>query len=414
MIGPMEQPSPLQEAPSAAGDDRLRRRPSPVLLYWIGFLADVGAGIVVVALPFAAMQLGATVSAVGIIGGLFMGLYAVACLLVGPFIDRVRPRRVMLFGQIAQGAVSLLMGLAGQQWLLLALSGSFGALMVTIWPPALSWLSHGHEGPTLNRRLAWFNVSWCSGLVLGPLIGGVLYGRLGPLAAFSAAALVLAGSGLLALLVTEPQPTPHHGRREEEAGPVIAARPDAAVFRFMARVSVVVCTAAAGLQRFQVPSLAKSLRVSEEVFGFVMFLLSLGNMICFLVLGRTQRWHYRAWMLWAAQLAIAAATLWLVRAQHAWQLAVVAAATGLCGGIAYSSSLYYGVSGGRRRAALAAIHEMLLSAGFVTGAIGSGMLSRHYELRTPYPVLATVIAAAVFVQIVAYIIVMLRVRSRGL
>ncbi len=386
---------------------------SPALLYVIGFLADIGAGIVVLALPYAAKRLGAEVGVVGLVGGAYMGCYALGCLAGGAFIDRLRPRGVVLVGQWAQAAVALAIGLTDRQDVLIVLTGLYGALMVTIWPPVLSWLSHGYEGAPLNRRLAWFNVSWCSGLVIGPLIGGYLY-EWNPFSPFVAAAVVLAVSGLLALLVTEPQPRPH--RAHEQRPPLPAGfvpRPDAALFRFMARVSIVVCVAMAGMQRFQVPSLATSLGISVRTFGAIMLLMSLGNMACFVVLGRTHRWHYRASILWGAQVVLAVATASLVFARGPWLLAAVAVATGVSGGIAYSSSLYYGVSGGRRRGALAAIHEMLLSGGFVIGAIGSGALSQRFELQTPYPVSAAVLLLAVAVQVAAYGVFRTRGKPQG-
>ncbi len=386
-------------AASASGGER-----RVVLLYVIGFVVDVAAGIVVVALPYAARHLGAEVRAVGLVGGVYMGGYALGCLKLGALIDHFRPRGVLICGVIGQALLALGIGFAPGQGTLIACAAAFGVLMVAVWPPLMSWLSHACEGAVLNRRLSWFNVSWCSGLVVGPYIGGGLF-ELSPLAPFAAAAAILVLSALLTFLVTEPQPDALRHRRQQPLPAGFVARPDAGVFRFMARVSVVVCTAMAGVQRFQVPLLAESLHIGPAAFGRIILTLSLGNMICFLALGRTQRWHYRASLLWGAQLVLAAAMGSLAFADSGWHLATVATVTGLAGGVAYSSSLYYGVSGGRRRAALAAIHEMLLSAGFMMGAIGGGELSQRYGLVSPYRFCALVLVGAVLIQVGAYTMV---------
>lgn len=387
-----------------------RREGSAALLYVMGFLADVAVGIVMVALPYAGMRLGAGVGTVGLIGGVYMGGYGAGCLLGGPFIDRFRPRTALGLGQILQGCAALAMMAAGRRESLIVLVAAFGGLMVAVWPPMMSWLTHGHEGVSLNRRIGRFNVSWCSGLVVGPFIGGLLYDQVGPTAPFIAAAGVLGVSGLLTFFVTEPQPDVIRRRASgpETETPGLAPPPEAAAFRFMGRISVVVCTAITGMQRFQVPALAKTLEIGPSTFGAIMLALSLANMIGFMALGRTHRWHYRLSLLLGAEAVLAAATASLVFARSGWHLAAVAMVTGACASVAYSSSLYYGVSGGRRRGALTAIHEMLLAGGFMIGAIGSGALSQRFELRTPCLVGAAMLGCAVFVQVVVYTAARLR------
>jgi len=386
-------------------------RTSTFLLCAVAFLADVAAGLVVIALPFAATRLGAELGPVGLIGGLYMGAYARACLAAGPFIDRFRPGGVLVAGQFVQAAVSIGIALTGRLSVLIVLVGAYGVLMVTVWPPLMSWLAHGHEGASLNRRIGWFNVSWCSGLVVGPVLGGRLY-ELSPIAPFIAAAIVLAAGALLTTAVTLPQPAAIRPRGAPcPAAPTPVLRPDAAVFRLMARISVVVCTAIAGMQRFQVFGLAEALEVRKATWGLVMAGMSLANMAGFLLLGRTHRWHYRPAVLWGAQIMLAVAPVSLVLARGAWHLGTVAVITGLCGSVAYSSSLYYGVSSGQRRGALTAVHEMLLSAGFVIGAIGSGAMSQRFDLWTPYPTAAAVLGCAVLAQVILYRAARLRMPS---
>ena len=57
------------------------------------------------------------------------------------------------------------------------------------------------------------------------------------------------------------------------------------------------------------------------------------------------------------------------------------------------------VSGGRQRERNAAIHEIVLAAGFAVGSFGGGVLGQVYGVRTVYGIVAGVIAAALFLQV---------------
>ena len=61
--------------------------------------------------------------------------------------------------------------------LLILLSGLIGVSMSTFWPFLMGWLSTGHEGKKLNRRLGLFNIAWSSGSLISPLLGGYLVER---------------------------------------------------------------------------------------------------------------------------------------------------------------------------------------------------------------------------------------------
>jgi len=282
---------------------------------------------------------------------------------------------------------------------LIALVAVLGAMMLALWPPLMSWIAHVQEGPVLNRRLGRFNVAWCAGLTIGPFLGGSLF-ELNPYVPFAAAAALHLIVVLLASASRAPH-VPHHTK--ELDGPASLPRDRLAdLFRLMARVALGFGFLSMGIQRFQLATLARHLGIREAVFGAVMFVLSLSMASTFLILGRTHRWHYRAGCLWGAQLLLAAATSALFWADHPYELSLIAAVTGACVGVLYSSSLYYGATGRGKRTSRMAIHEMLLSAGMLIGSVGSGRLSEAYTLRTPYPLCAALILAGVVVQMAIY------------
>jgi len=53
-------------------------------------------------------------------------------------------------------------------------------------------------------------------------------------------------------------------------------------------------------------------------------------------------------------------------------------------GFAYSSHLYYGACGSRKRSAPMAIHEVTLSLGVIVGSGSGGYISEHFGPYYPY------------------------------
>ena len=66
--------------------------------------------------------------------------------------------------------------------------------------------------------------------------------------------------------------------------------------------------------------------------------------------------------------------------------------------------ILYGVSGGVRRARRMAIHELVLSVGFVIGAFGGGWVTDHISLRAAYPICAGLLIAGMAAQAIVFIV----------
>jgi predicted MFS family arabinose efflux permease len=68
----------------------------------------------------------------------------------------------------------------------------------------------------------------------------------------------------------------------------------------------------------------------------------------------------------------------------------------------YVSHLYYGVSRSTKRSGSMAIHEFLLSIGFVTGSFGGGLLSDHFGPYMPYWFGLSAIGVGIVLQILIW------------
>lgn len=385
--------TPAQPAPIAA-------RASALYAVAVGF--SMANGLSSVLLPLTAIALGASPSRVGLVGACYMGGYGLMCLLIGPHLDKVKPRNCLLMGNVVYVLIALLMGFTHTVNLIIALTLIYGVLMVLIWPPLMSWVAHGLDGPNLNRRLGRYNISWCSGMIIGPFLGGWL-AQYDPRMSFGVlAALHLCLVALTGLTRTRQPETARAQQAGSDATNGHVLHPQNDLYKLMARIAMVCGFLAVGIVRFQYPVLADSLLISKETFGTVILTFSLANTVAFGVLGKTHYWHYRAWMLWTSQAVLAISLALSSLIHNPVQMIAIAAAIGTFVTLTYTSSLYYGVSGQTQRTRMTAIHELLLSTGTVLGSVVGGYLTEWAGLTATYPICAAIILGGIACQIMVY------------
>lgn len=371
-------------------------------LYVPVLLNATSAGSLALVIPFEVHRLGGSAAVIGAAGGIFMSAYVLALLLLGSRVDPFDPRTLVLVGLTLTAATVLIMRFAPNVIILLAANVCYGMLAGLFWPPIMGWISSGHEGPRLNRRLSLFNMSWSTGMIIGPPIGGYLYEFEPALPFYVCTACLIA-----AILVVAVIRSPVTGQTIEVAvnangdgADVGAERND--VFRPMARIAHLLSYVAVGVFRYQVPSLALVLGISAARFGRVLMCLSISMAATFYLLGRTQRWHYRLGAFFVAQIVLILTVLALLVVERWWEMAACMLIGGACVGVTYSSDLFYGVSGGVRRARRMATHELILSVGFVIGSFGGGWITDHVSLRATYPICAALLLAGLVAQAVVY------------
>lgn len=361
------------------------------------FLISVCGGMVMLMAPFEVHRLGGSATAMGGIGGLLTVTYIVACVLLSSRVDRFDPKQLVQMGVVLQGVMFLLLALSPNLTVLFVAAAVYGTLPGLVWPPVMGWISTGHEGPNLNRRLSHFNLSWSTGMMIGPMIGGVLYEIHHTIPFFSATVMLIPA---LAIIMHIPSPR----SAGETGGPSGGELPNdfdarrTAVFRPLARIAIFLAYMAVGVFRFQLPSLALHLNIRTSVVGGVMMGLSIAMAAAFYVLGRTHRWHYRFSVLFLAQVILGGSVLALLLVDTWPQMAWCVIVGGLCVGVCYSSNLFYNVSGGTQRARLMAIHELLLSSGLVVGSTGGGWITDWISLRAAYPACSAMILAGLLAQ----------------
>jgi len=374
----------------------LRWRRSAAALYVAALLFSLQIGVVMTAVPWRVMALGGSESAVGLAGGLQMGVYAVGCILLGPFADRIGPKRLVMLATAGITLTTAAMTQAESVKALLTLVGINAVLTSMFWPPVMGWVSTGHEQAGLNRRLGTFNLCWSSGLIVGNFLGGLLFG-VRPWLPFAVGSTVMLTAFVSVASARKQRPQPVFGA--DSSQDLQGAEP-LPLFRLMARIALFSGWIALGAMRYPFASFLKDdLAAGADVHGAIGAGISFALMTGFFLLGRTHRWHYNYGLFWLSQMLIVLMVALIFTCRTPWQAAGVSVAAALAMSVVYASNLYYGVSGGKRRAGSMAIHEILLATGFVTGSLGGGFVAEWLGPRRVFPLAAAAVLLGVAVQV---------------
>ncbi|WP_371803113.1 MFS transporter [Candidatus Lokiarchaeum ossiferum] len=150
-----------------------RLTPQHLIIYLIMFTEIIGFAIVYPILPYIGFDLGLNELEIGFIGSIFSFCQLFASPITGKLSDRFGRRPLLIFSQISTLMGFVLLGFAGKIWILVTariIDGLFGSNM-TVCQAALSDIT-AHE----NRTTVYSYSSgiFGAGLIVGPLIGGLL------------------------------------------------------------------------------------------------------------------------------------------------------------------------------------------------------------------------------------------------
>ncbi len=393
----------------------LLRGPHPLPLYVAAFFQAGAGGIWFVAMPFVVKRLGGTDTQLGLCLGLWFVAYLIGCLTAGGILDRFNARNAVRFGAAANAVINtgilitVIIARGSDSpvallWLIIAFSALSGLLTAFFWPPLMGWLSTGYEGPELNRRLGRHNTAWSFGALVTPYFGGLLVERS---STWPFAAIIVLMLFSFSAITLGKGPGARNASNDANRGPVGLGRIPLDVapellgrFRWMARIALLTAFVCIGLVRTQLAVLFRyELGFTESQYGTAMMIMCLAGFVIFVTAGKWHQWHYKLFIFVAGQLLLLASMLMILKGSS---LSILFAATALVGAgqaFMYSSHLYYGVSGGTRRSGRMAIHEFLLSAGFVIGSLAGGFLSDHFGPFMPYRFGLTVVALGLCIQL---------------
>jgi len=392
-------------------------------LYGSAFAMATSLSVLWTAMPFIIRNIGGTEEHVGYIWAFNMLGYMLCLLLTAVMLGHLAPRHATRAAAAAMFLATLVMvfvvyyAIARDQlgrpaliWTMIATGTLSGAAMSLFWPFLMSWVSADYEGPVLNRRLGTYNGTWSSAAIIGPLIGGVLVdiNTMGPVVVGAVCLIVCfvllclahdgsAGSAVSVLPVNAPETSFDHG---------LLLR-----FKWMARIALFSSWVCLGITRSQFALLFTGLGFSETQFGIMITIFGICNFMVLTGAGRLAFWHFKPVLLLSVHVILALSIFMIIYGRTLWAFVPAFVIMGYGFGFAYSSHLYYGACGSKKRSAQMAIHEVTISLGVIVGAGAGGYLSGNFGIYWPYWFSIIVLALGLIAQVIVWIV--LKPRRHG-
>lgn len=392
-------------------------------LYGAAFVMAISLSVLWTAMPFIIRNIGGTEEHVGYAWAANMLGYMLCLLFAATMLGHLNARHATRASAAAMFLATVVMivvvwhvlasdqlGRAALIWTMIAAGVLAGAAMSLFWPFLMAWVSADYEGAILNRRLGTYNGMWSAAAIIGPSMSGLLVDNstLGPIAAS------VAGLAICFVLLCLAH--------DESAGTAASVRPldapeisfDETVllrFKWMARVALFCSWACLGVSRSQFALLFTGLGFSETQFGILVTIFGVCNFLVLTGAGRLGFWHFRPALLLGVQVILAVSLFLIIFGRTLWAFVPAFMIMGFGFGFAYSSHLYYGACGSKKRSAQMAIHEVTLSLGVIVGSGAGGYLSGRVGDYSPYWFAIAVLALGLIAQVVIWVVS--KPKSRG-
>lgn len=381
------------------------------------FLTDFALMAGATAVPFFTRnQLGGGATLIGVMSGAGPLSYSLACLASSRYVARARnglhfaAAGLVLFALFFT-VFPLFRSVPVNMALLV---GAFAAL-AHIWPALHSWVGAEPDPRSRSRHMIAFNIAWSTGFATAPLAAGPLYdyNYVLPFALIAAASI-----GALAVVMTLPHEKAYFGAASSEQ---LDARRGhdrrSEAFLYAAWLGTGVANALAAVTRSvftkQVDDLLRAGELTligplpppealrdapATLYSWLAFALCITTAGCFLVLGRTARWHHRfSWQV-ATQVAAAGAFVVLGTTHMLAVMFLCFIVVGANLGMAFFASTYYSLANPELKHRRAAINEFGVGVGSFLGASVFGFIGERYGLQLPYLLTPALVAAALAVQ----------------
>ncbi len=338
---------------------------------------------------------------IGVLAGVWSLTYVFGCLVVRPWFNRVLPRFLIVGSTAVMAGLVLCMTLVSTYWRVLPLYGAFGLVLSLFWPPLMGWVSTGVEGRDLGRVIGRYNMSWCSGAVISPFLCGWLSGMDARYPLFFAIGLLL----IICVSVSGASrwlPGIGSDRMTGALHDTLPGAKDSSCpLRFPAWIGLYVSFFGVGTLTSVFPLVAlEAWATSETAIGMAFTGRGLANVVGFVVLGRIHGWQHKRLPMIAAQWVAVAAFAALSLAGSFPVAAAWLAVFGISGAMSYASSFFHGAAGSLNRARRMAVHESILAAGLISGAVAGGWMYEQMASNRVFAVVSLLMAILTCLQIV--------------
>lgn len=378
----------------------LLRAGKEVVIFPSVFLVAFGVGVTMLGMVFHLREaLGATPSQVGSLSAVWALSYILGCIFMRPVFQRAVPQSLMLISTLFMFLFLLCILFVKALLIAYVLYSMYGFVESLFWPSTMGWLSRGVEGSSLSKKMSIYNFSWSMGMIIGPLVAGLLssIGTVFPLT-MGCGTYLLTSILILVAGITFPR------IREEAIAGVIETeeenRKDRSTFlRYPSWVGLFTTYVVIGMLLSIFPLYgAEGLGFSKGMIGFLLQVRALCATVGFVLLGRTDVWHFKPHQILFGQ-AILAGTVFCMRSALSPLVnGILIALIGFCMALSYFNSIFHGVSGSFQRTGRMAIHEAILSAGLIIGSSGGGFVYQRFTMQRVYTLCAFAVFFGLLIQ----------------
>jgi DHA1 family multidrug resistance protein-like MFS transporter len=356
------------------------------LLYACAFLMDAASSAMVVSRSPFGMLLGATPFELGVLGSAATVPYAFSTLLFGRLSDRLGRRRLVLAGVACLTPLFALMPASKTPLQFGLLLATWSFVMGAYWPPLQAWIGDLRPAGLVGRALTWFNVGWSTGVMVGSLVGGLLF-EAHPSWPFRFSLTCCVA--IVGVVLLSPRPIAAVPQHSETPATNPLTQPQNGRLVYLGWLANAVSFFLSGTVYSLFPSLAAALVADGWFWAAIAATLAGSRTVGFLLVIRLEPWLYRPSALLATYGGLGVAMVTVVLTRALWPFFVAMALLGLCNAFSYSWSLLHSVENQSRKGATASCHESILRLGDFSGAFLAGASAQGWGLRAPY-VLCTV------------------------
>jgi MFS family permease len=355
-------------------------------LYLTIFLISTAYGTITFLLPVYAEGLEATYIELGLLGSIGSVVYTVMTIFTGLMLDRFERVRFYLVFTGFGAMVAVLFSFTSQVPELFPLRGLLGVVSAAFWVTASTLTADISPPDELTKSVVRYNVSWISGFVAGPILGGLISDRYGFSALFILVATLIIPS--VFLIVTRL------------SGRVTLRAVTGGIWKGLtslrslaiAYITLIPYAIVLGIYMAILPGHMGVLGISASAIGLLITMTNAVRGLGFLSGERWVKWG--TWRsIWISSILMSGALYMVSTSNTILEFALPLALFGFAGGIITPVLLDYIAHGSQSEALGAAmgLHEFVYGVGMSLGPIAGGAIAEAYNPSILYMILAALV-----------------------
>jgi len=332
--------------------------------------------------------------------------YVLGCMLLRKIQNRILPP-VSMFITILLTIFSVFMMLkADSPVVVLIFYLVFATAPAFYWPQLMGWFSYGLDNRNLGTSISRFNISWSTGSLIGPLVGGILVEK-NLLLPFYVDIILMIALGLLLVLglvfVRDMRNYPVHIEVDTPKRSDGETLNDGkgTILRFAGWIGVFSVYVVLGLLNNIFPIFVREdLGLGESVAGNILFFRGIATAVGFVAAGKIIRWHFNGRLMLLTQAVTAVCMLFLFFVKSVSGFYILFVIYGLLFSMAYSNGIFHGSAGAVDRGRRMALFESVLTLGVILGSVLGGYLYQYFSIYTAFLFCFAVILTGFCAQLV--------------